>query len=284
MFSIQPIAVIAARNCEESIPNVLRQVRKAGIAACIVVANGCSDATVTVAEECGKALGLSTDVVDFAEPLGYDVPRAIGAYAALRNTNLWSGLIFLDGDWLGTFGRNLADFLSDVERQGLDVALPKENGTAGRISESFMFDKRHTRLDLDIWHRALSDYPGLQEVSPARLPMWVSREVFRLISPRLLYHPGRWLAQCVLRSADLELGCLPCDVRWLGNGVGTRDHQRLLQETFIGDALEGTAILQGETPNRVWHGRPYIGYHDTRNLRVLDEWSSTLCVYHSDDP
>jgi hypothetical protein len=81
--------IIPARNEEATIGQVIQEAQMLAPNEIIVVINGSSDRTETIAREQG-AMTLS-----FQEPLGTDVGRAIGAYAAQSEI-----LLFLDGDFV----------------------------------------------------------------------------------------------------------------------------------------------------------------------------------------
>lgn len=81
--------IIPAQNEEMTIGHVIREVKLLSPFEIIVVVNGSGDRTERISRE----LGASTIV--FQEPLGTDVGRAIGAYAAAGDA-----LLFVDGDFL----------------------------------------------------------------------------------------------------------------------------------------------------------------------------------------
>ncbi|HZG58288.1 glycosyltransferase family 2 protein [Paenibacillus sp.] len=80
--------VIPAQNEEATIGAVIREARKIEPAEIIVVVNGSKDRTTSIAIEEGAT------VLHFAERLGNDVGRAIGAMAATGDV-----LLFIDGDF-----------------------------------------------------------------------------------------------------------------------------------------------------------------------------------------
>ena len=278
--------MIPARNCERSIANVLRQVHKAGIQQSVVVVNGSIDKTANAARDTIDALGLHAWVCDLADPLGPDVPRALGVLYALRlrPTDLWDSCVIVDGDWEGSFGNNLALYIRTASVRGLDVAWPgeatrridDEGETAGAIS------RRQMQSDITIWNEALKSIaPSLKGACPSRAPLWLSRRICATISPLLLCHPGLWMAQCVLVSQSpkdprISLGVIDFDARWLGNPTRSRGHQELMQDTLIGDAVEGVAALTGQRQTREWNGRVRIGYHADRDIEFLRQWSASI--------
>lgn len=105
--SARPCAVVPAKDNAASIGNVIRQLRRAGIPSCVVVANGCSDDTPAQALRHAKEAGVACFALEFASALGPDVPRAAGAFAALRVFPGSDPLVLVDGDWLGSFGPSL---------------------------------------------------------------------------------------------------------------------------------------------------------------------------------
>ncbi|QSO50617.1 glycosyltransferase [Alicyclobacillus curvatus] len=271
-------AVVPAHNCESSIGNVLRQLYKAKVERCVVVANGCSDETVEQTRE--VALSLQSDVMlcVFPDALGHDVPRSVGAIYALRHDPLWDGLIFIDGDWLGAFGNNLADYLQMVEQQHLDGAWPMAKQHFGDMEYP-----RSSRIDLCIWREALAKHaPDLLNASPSQAPLWASRQVFTLVSPLMLARPGRWIASCIgVRKLGqtnhlLRFGCIDSDSRWFGNPTGSKQHQLLLRETLVGDAVEGACLLDNQPLSRAFQGREWAGYDVHRNLKVLRDFAASI--------
>lgn len=274
-------AVIPAQNCEHSIGNVLRQLYKANVQRCVVVANGCTDQTVQKARDVALRLQTDIDICVFPDALGHDVPRAVGAIHALRQRHLWDGLVFVDGDWLGAFGNNLADYLQTVEQQMLDAAWPmvKQDQVVRRGS----VESRSWRPDLFIWKQALQKHaPDLAAASPSQAPLWVSRRVLAVISPLMLAQPGLWMAACVHvrqlknTNSSLRLGSIDSDSRWFGNPTGSKEHQTMLIETLVGDAIEGVCRLNSQPLGRTFQGREWDGYHRNRNLKALHAFAASI--------
>jgi hypothetical protein len=261
-------AVVVASNEEFCIQNVLTQLHRAHVNTCLVVVNGSSDSTKLIADGVGPRLFDSFGTVDYGVRLGPDVPRAVGAYHALRQ---WRGVqqfVFMDGDLRGSFGPYLADFMAECTSQNADVCW------AGRPELGHA-----TRLDDELWHMVLSRLrPELALASPAQVPLMVHARVLRTLSPRLLYHPGLWMAACASQS-DLNLRTATFDSRLLGNQAKSSRHQELMQDTLIGDALEGIRLLMQREPDRRWHGRVYNGYHSERRLDLLDEIAQSIQLF-----
>nr|WP_311591640.1 glycosyltransferase family 2 protein [Priestia megaterium] len=103
-------AVIPAGEEKETIANVIKEVRKAGVEEIIVVANGADEVTVKRAIEAGAT------VLHYKQRLGHNVPRAIGAMYSSGEVCL-----FVDGD-IVISAEHLRPYLEAAD-QGVDVAL-----------------------------------------------------------------------------------------------------------------------------------------------------------------
>lgn len=105
-------AVVTAMNEEASIGLVLEQLGRMPLAEIIVVVNGSSDQTFSVARQTSP----NAIIVHLPDPLGYDVGRAVGA--RLSRSDI---LLFLDGD-IAIAAEELIPFIRAIDR-GADVAL-----------------------------------------------------------------------------------------------------------------------------------------------------------------
>jgi glycosyltransferase involved in cell wall biosynthesis len=102
--------VIPVQNEENTIGNVIKEVRKLDPIEIIVVVNGSSDGTARI------AISEGARTIYFHQPLGNDTGRTIGALAARGDI-----VLFVDGDFaLGA--KDLYPYVKAVE-QGVDVAL-----------------------------------------------------------------------------------------------------------------------------------------------------------------
>ena len=135
-------SVIPAQNEERTIAHVIGECLAAGSSRVLVVCNGSSDRTAGIAQSYPD-----TRVTAFwePEPLGMDVPRAIGAIIAHRHGA--DGILFCDGDLSGKLAAHLSSLLATIAR-GFDLSLtdcyPRGlpyGGMAGRVIEA--------RLDLN---------------------------------------------------------------------------------------------------------------------------------------
>jgi len=102
--------IIPAQNEENTISQLIQEVKKLDPLEIIVVVNGTTDGTALVAKQSGCT------VVEFPHSLGNDVGRAVGAYHAKGDI-----LLFLDGD-IPVLSEQLEPFLTGV-KNGYHIAL-----------------------------------------------------------------------------------------------------------------------------------------------------------------
>ncbi|UOB76831.1 glycosyltransferase [Bacillus sp. ZJS3] len=102
--------IIPVQNEEETIEQVILETRKIEPLEIIVVVNGSTDQTASIA----KRLGAT--IIEYNERLGHNVGRAIGALEATGDI-----LLFIDGDF-SVSGSNLHHFTKAVSA-GVDIAL-----------------------------------------------------------------------------------------------------------------------------------------------------------------
>lgn len=104
-------AIISASNEEATIGKVIRSAFSAGATQVVVVENGSTDATATVARAAGAK------VLSFSYRLGHDVGRGVGVMNFPSEHYL-----FLDGDMIISVDE-LRPFIAAVTQDGIDVAL-----------------------------------------------------------------------------------------------------------------------------------------------------------------
>ncbi|MFB5267209.1 glycosyltransferase family 2 protein [Paenibacillus enshidis] len=110
-LNISAAAVVTACNEENTIADVLNELKRLPLQEIIVVLNGCTDRTYRRALEFPNIV-----IVNIPEKLGYDVGRGIGARLSTADC-----VLFVDGD-MRIPAVELYPFLSAIER-GCDVAL-----------------------------------------------------------------------------------------------------------------------------------------------------------------
>jgi glycosyltransferase involved in cell wall biosynthesis len=86
-----------------------------------VILNGSNERTRAEVKEVQRACPWRIRVVCFEQPLGIDVPRAVGAVLALGEGADYT--LFIDGDMVGEITADLSALLAGALREKVDLAL-----------------------------------------------------------------------------------------------------------------------------------------------------------------
>ncbi|MFB5761725.1 glycosyltransferase family 2 protein [Paenibacillus medicaginis] len=148
----------------------------------IVVDNGSADNTAALAAAAGAK------VIRYAEPLGHDVGRRIGAEAAAGEI-----LLFLDADMVIP-AAELQPFIESVMR-GADVALNSYSGPVDR-------DPVHRVVEAKFVLNILLSRPDLKGASLMTVPHALSRKAVQMVGDALGQPP---LAQAMAVVAGLKV-------------------------------------------------------------------------------
>lgn len=259
-------AVIPARNEEQRIAAAIRTVRQAGIRSVVAVVNGCTDRTLDVVRT--LQVGDLT-VLQFPEPLGVDIPRAIGAAYAYRHGA--QHVLFYDGDLVGHHLDELRRLITSSTKFGIDLALTDSYGTA--------YDAPQLRDLLLRLRRELNHQLGLEPrlglANPAHGPCVVSRKLLREIPLDALAKPPLILAHAAKSALKIDaLAHIP-QAR-LGSAHKGPTHSERIRETIIGDLLEALSITQGRPASREHRGLYYDGYHSERRFDLMRQFVQSL--------
>ncbi|MCL6603782.1 MAG: glycosyltransferase [Paenibacillus sp.] len=195
----------------------------------IVIANGSADGTVEIARSSGA------HVVSYAEPLGHDVGRSIGAEIAKGEI-----LLFTDGD-LVLSSAELRPFVMAVS-SGVDVALNDYSGPVRRSRPHPVVLSKHVLNT--ILHR-----PDLKGCSMTAVPHALSRKAFQVIGSELLSRPPVAHVYAVMEGLRVE----PVHIVPVGkiNAVRRkRSGKDPLQQLVIADHLEAIDMLLKRRGNR----------------------------------
>lgn len=219
------VAIVPAKDEAETVGDVVRSLLEVPVDEVLVVANGCTDNTAEVAADAGAR------VINFDDPLGHDVGRAIGAASVDADIYL-----FTDAD-IVLPPSYYVPFLNAVG-EGLDVAL--------NDLESIATPRSRTHI-VNVCKKFLNAAMGLEELginSMTAIPHCLSRRALRLIGSKNLAVPPR--AMVLARQAGLTMkGVASVNVNtrnrvrpWVHlPGLGPMD------ELIIGDHLEALAEL-----------------------------------------
>jgi len=280
-------------NEEERIRTTVANALRAGLSRVYVIANGCTDGTARRARE----IGPDVLVLQVRQPLGIDVPKAVGV-AILRATEPFGAALFLDGDMEGAVPQALRLLVSAVLKEGSDLALsncypsrPPSSGLAGEVTAMRLALNR--KLGLAERLGAACPSHGPFACSPALLAACDLQDF--AVPPLVLVRAARlgFRVSVALTIPHERLGSPDRGLR----------HGQLIAETIIGDCIEGLCVAEGlprsrsiptgyprETLEeilpgshslkyRLLSGASFRGYHPCRRfdlLRVLERLLGAL--------
>lgn len=210
--------IVPVMNERRTLARVLAEAcRVHPLAEVIVVCNGSVDGSSAIARRSGAR------VLEWPEPLGHDVGRAVGAKAAAGDV-----LLFIDGDMVIP-ASVLQAFVAEVEG-GVDVALNDYSGPVHKRALHGAVLAKHALNDL-------LGRPDLGGASLTAVPHAISRRALETIGADLLAVPPVAHAAAihhglnVRRSAAVPVGRLNRVRRENGHG-------RRLERLIVGDHLE----------------------------------------------
>lgn len=178
--------IIPVKNEEEKLSKIIEEVNKLGPLEIIVIVNGSTDNTKQIASS------SQCKVIEYDEPLGHDIGRAIGAFHAKGEV-----LLFLDGDMIIPY-MELIPFIEAI-KNGYDMAL----NNLERILKNNQ--RPHS---VSIVKKAVNDLLGYSELSINSLvatPHAISRNALQHIGWRNLAIPP--LAQMIALKKKLSVTC-----------------------------------------------------------------------------
>ncbi|CCQ96870.1 Glycosyltransferase, group 2 family protein [[Clostridium] ultunense Esp] len=238
-------AVLSVRNEERTLPHLLRRLEKLPLEEVILVVNGSTDRSLTIAEDTPFV-----HLVRYDEPLGHDVGRAVGAAATAADI-----LLFLDADMV-IAEEHLLPFIAAVEK-GADVAL---NDLTPYLP-TFPHWDRVTILK-EFLNRVLGRF-DLHANSLTAVPHALSRQAVNEIGSATLMVPPRAHALALLKGLKVVA---PYSVDVISRNRLRKENMGAcnpVEELIIGDYLEAIAAAMQ------WKGER-LGYEDLfRKRHVL---------------
>jgi glycosyltransferase involved in cell wall biosynthesis len=262
--------VIPAHNEEKSILAVLTTVLRLPLNRIILVLNGCTDRTFELTRSIPDQ---RIHTIYFAEPLGIDIPRAIGAlYARSLDTK---GVLFVDGDMSGNIFDGLVKLLFALDN-GTDMALtncyPYITHRANLANLVLRF-----RGNLN---KELGYFQSLGNATPTHGPHALSLKALSLLSPEAIAIPPITLVYAKRFGLNVRVAT---SIRHqdLKSPRKQRQHARLIAETIIGDCVMGIALAHGEPVTRSLGKHNLLGYHPERRFDILKLWSEALRTSYS---
>ncbi|GAB6153482.1 glycosyltransferase family 2 protein [Desulfosporosinus burensis] len=257
--------IIPAKNEEKSILAVLTTVLRLPISYIIIVLNGCTDRTLELARSIPDT---RIHILYFSEPLGIDIPRAVGALYA-RNLGV-TGALFVDGDMSGDIYHNLVQLLTSIE-SGVDVALtncypyiPHRQKLANLVLK--FRSKLNRELDL---------FKTLGLATPTHGPHALSKHALDTLPIKAIAIPPLTLYWAKEIGFSIKVATsIPHEA--LHSPRKHRRHARLIGETIIGDCLMGIALSQAIPMTRLLGKHNLLGYHPERRFDLLRDWQESL--------
>ncbi|OLN34081.1 glycosyltransferase family 2 protein [Desulfosporosinus metallidurans] len=261
MFAV----VIPAKNEEKSILAALTTILRLPVSYIILVINGCTDRTFELARSIPDP---RLHILYFTEPLGIDIPRAVGALYA-RHLGV-KGALFVDGDMSGDIYQNLLHLITAVE-SGIDVAL---TNCYPYITHRQKLANLVLRFRAKL-NRELDLLKTLGLATPTHGPHALSEHALQVLPLQAIAIPPLTLFWAKKSSLSIKVTTsIPHEA--LHSPRKHRRHARLIAETIIGDCLMGLALSQNTPLSRTLGKHELLGYHPERRFDLLEHWEQSL--------
>jgi hypothetical protein len=258
-------AIIPAKNEEKSILAVLTTVLRLQVDYIILVLNGCTDQTLELVRSIPDK---RIHILFFSDPLGIDIPRAIGAlYAHHLGVD---GTLFVDGDMSGDIYQNLQTLLTTVD-SGVDIALTNcYPYITNRQKLANLVLKFRAKLN-----RELDLFKNLGLATPTHGPHALSRKALQAIPSEAIAIPPLTLYWAKKMDLVIKVATSIPHER-LHSPRKHRGHARLIAETIIGDCLMGITMSENVPCARSLGKHELLGYHPERRFDLLLSWEQSL--------
>ena len=245
--------------------NGIRQLSKSGVTQVVCVLNGLSRDATLAWKNAANSFGDFVKSVWFIERLGHDVPRCAGIIQAMRFGIRPDAWLLIDGDFEGSYGPMLADFLA----QSTDCAI-------GMIAQPPGLDEEF-REWWQVWLPPLMG--SCLHGAPFMTPLFIRSHLFEDVSAFWMHQPGKWYAYTMRKHPSLHVTVDSAwDARLTGHVTKSTTHQRLMRETLYGDWWEAVQIHQGRRPTRRMKSHTYLGVHPERRIDLLTDYAGQIFV------
>lgn len=260
--------VVPAYNEEEKIGLVIANLLKTSTDHIIVIVNGSHDNTLKIANEAAEMFP-KVKVFNFEEKLGIDVPRAIGAKIALSYGV--NAIGFVDGDMTGMFMREMDELLAEVAEERLDLALTNcyehRNFLYASGKEEVFNEILEWRVRLS---RAFRISSKVGVASPLHGPHVISAKLINSMPLDYLAIPPAVLAFAAKNKFKIGIAANIAHYRLESSNRGN-DHNRDVRHTIVGDCIYALKLYKGETTDRTYEDREFIGYHNERKFNYIKQ-------------
>lgn len=243
--------IIPAYNEEDTISQVLNNLKSLPVKWIIPVLNGCSDATLQIVLH--HPLAKKIALIHYPLPLGIDIPRSVGAECALKLGA--KEIMFVDGDLSGNFSNCLSQLYQAVHSQRCQLALTNCYPHIGYRSQTAKLVLRY-REQLN---RTLGLFQDIGLATPSHGPHCLSATLLDIVGTDCLSIPPLLLAKSVEAGFNVQVAAKLNDDEWHSRQRGN-EHNQKIADTIIGDCIEARQYFTKQTINRMDKGIRYIGY------------------------
>ncbi len=257
-------AVIPVKDEEKRLKKTIETLLSIPLDLIIPVVNGSSDSSCSIIRRIRSKL---IQPLYFMEPLGIDVPRAVGAKAALDQGA--TAVLFLDGDMYGDIAVHLIDLIATVYTKQADMVLTNcypGDYTARLSKTAAAVLNARSRLNREIGLGG-----ALGTASPSHGPHAVSRRFLLSMPLREIAIPPVSLA--LAAKGGLKV-CVGTEIAHDQLGSPGKDfaHADLIAGTIIGDCIEALHVYKNAGRRRSAGSVEYQGYHTQRRWDLLDQF------------
>lgn len=261
------IAVIPAYNEADSIGKVLHNLHPCNFHSIILVANGCNDFTEKKA--LAAAQGLELELLSFPEPLGIDIPRAVGAAYAQKYHP--KGIVFVDGDMTGEITIPIQQLLKGLS-QGLDLALTNCYPYFYQCCDLADSVKKYR----EVVNKRLHLYNKIGLATPSHGPHAISANLLSKIPNEFLAVPPLVLCFAAINNFKINVAAtIPHEL--LGSKIRSAEHADNIADTIIGDCKQALAYLEGNSPPDIREYTENLStYRKQRRFDLLKKFLNTI--------
>lgn len=226
-------AVITVFNEGSTIGGVLAQLQRLPMKEIIIVVNGSTDNSFSIARQCPLAT-----IVHYPYSVGHDIGRSIGARLATADM-----VLFLDGDIPIKAGQ-LSPFIRAIDR-GADVALNNMTPFIGQ------FARRDGVTVMKQFLNTVQGRPDLKTNSMTAIPHMLSRKAIERIGAANLAVPPK--AQALAIQLGLSI-CAPASIDVITSNKVTKWNtgaSNPVSSLILGDHLEAMHMLLSNYSSRL---------------------------------
>lgn len=246
---------------------VLNNLLKIPFGLVIPVLNGCTDLSL---QEVLRFRETRIRAIIFNQPLGIDIPRAIGTAYALKLG--CEGVIYVDGDMTGNFQSHLS-CLIDALKAGIDLALVNcypYITDRQKLTQTVLYFRGRLNRELGL-------FQDLGLATPTHGPHAVSKKLLEAIPLRDLAVPPMVLAKARKNQSKIKVvTSIPHSL--LSSPTRERGHAHKIAHTIIGDSLEALSYAAGNSPSRSFGKHIFDGYNSERRFDLLAKWGEQLGI------